>query len=185
VDAEKVSRRAVRTLEKGDEQSLLAEALTTHGISLARLGHPEQAHSALERAIDRAQKAGDLEGAGNTVLAMIEERGCYLSIDDLYATVTCAKMLLEKTRDMPSVWRLANCVCSVLSLIHSSGWFPASVDWTNFSLEPEVLRYEAQFHQTGTQRVRWQSYSGDRTARPVWSPTLAVHSQQPAQRSAF
>jgi two-component system cell cycle response regulator DivK len=145
VDAEKISRRAVRTLEKGDEQSLLAEALTTHGISLARLGHPEQARSALERAIDRAQKAGDVEGAGNTALAMIEEMGSYLSIDDLYATVACAKMLLEKTRDMPSVRRLANCVCSVLSLIHSSGWFPASVDWTNFSIEPEVLRYEAHF----------------------------------------
>jgi CheY-like chemotaxis protein len=145
VDAEKVSRRAVRTLEKGDEQSLLAEALTTHGISLARLGHPEQARSALERAIDRAQKAGDTESAGNTALAMIEEMGSYLASDDLYATVACAKMLLEKSRDMPSVWRLANCVCSVLALIHSSGWFPASVDWTNFSIEPEVLRYEAHF----------------------------------------
>ncbi len=41
VDAEKVSRRAVRTLEKGDEHSLLAEALTTHGVALARLRHPE------------------------------------------------------------------------------------------------------------------------------------------------
>lgn len=40
VDAEKVSRRAVHTLEKGDELSLLAEALTTHGVALTRLSHP-------------------------------------------------------------------------------------------------------------------------------------------------
>jgi CheY-like chemotaxis protein len=143
VDAEKVSHRAVRTLEKGDEQSLLAEALTTLGISLASLQHPEQARSALERAIDVAQQAGDLEGAGNTALAMIEALGSYLSNDDLSATVARAKMLLEKTRDMASVQRLANCACSVLSHIHASARYPTSVDWTNFSLKDEMLRYEA------------------------------------------
>jgi CheY-like chemotaxis protein len=145
VDAEKVSRRAVRTLEKGGEQSLLAEALTTLGISLARLGHPEQARSALERAIDVAQQAGDVESAGNTALAMIEQLGSYLSNDDLSATVARAKVLLEKTRDMASVWRLANCACRVLSSLHANPGLPPSVDWTNFSLEPEVLRYEAHF----------------------------------------
>jgi len=145
VDAEKISRRAVRTLEKGDEQSLLAEALTTHGVALARLGHHEKARSALERAIDEAQQVGDVESAGNTALDMIEELGSYLSNDDLYATVECAKMLLEKTRDMASVWRLANCACRVLSLTHASGSYPACVNWAHFSLEPEVLRYEAHF----------------------------------------
>lgn len=143
VDAEKVSRRAVRTLEKGDEQSLLAEALTTLGISLARLGHPEQAHSALKRAIGGAQLAGDVETAGNTALAMIEELGPHLSNEDLFATMARAKTLLEKTRDMSTARRLANCACRVLSLIHASGWFPASVDWANFSVKDEVLRYEA------------------------------------------
>jgi len=145
VDAEKVARRAVRTLEKGDEQSLLAEALTTLGISLARLGHPERARSALERAIDVAQQAGDVEGAGNAALTMIEQLGAYRSQDDLAATVARAKMLLERTRDMATVWRLANCACNVLSSFHANPGFPPSVDWTNFSLEPEVLRYEAHF----------------------------------------
>jgi CheY-like chemotaxis protein len=145
VDAEKVSRRAVRTLEKGDEQSLLAEALTTLGVSLARLQHPEQARSAFQRAIDGAQQAGDVENAGNTALTMIEVLGSYLSSDDLCLTVTCAKMLLEKTRDMATISRLANCTCRVLSLIDISGKYPASVDWANFSLEREVLRYEAHF----------------------------------------
>jgi CheY-like chemotaxis protein len=145
VDAEKTSRRAVRTLEKGDEQSLLAEALTTHGVSLARLQHPEQARSAFRRAIDGAQQAGDLESAGNTALTMIEELGSYLSSDDLSATLSFAKILLEKTSEIATISRLANCACSVLSLIDVSGKYPASVDWPNFSLEREVLRYEAHF----------------------------------------
>src|SRR5438552_7253508 len=38
-DAERFARSAVQTLEKGDEQALLAEALTTQGIALARLGN--------------------------------------------------------------------------------------------------------------------------------------------------
>jgi CheY-like chemotaxis protein len=145
VDAEKVCRRAVRALEKGDEQSLLAEALTTLGVSLARLQHPEQARSVFQRAMDGAQQAGDVESAGNTALTMIEVLGSHLSSEDLSATVACAKMLLEKTRDRVTISRLANCACRVLSLIDVSGKYPASVDWTNFSLEPEVLRYEAHF----------------------------------------
>ena len=147
VDAEKVSRRAVCTLKKGDEQSLLAEALTTLGISLVRLQHPEQARSAFERAIEGAQQAGDLESAGRTALTMIEQLGSHLSNDDLSATVARAKMLLEKTQDMASVSRLANCACSALSLIHVSARYPASVDWANFSIKDELLRYEAHFIQ--------------------------------------
>src|SRR2546425_515121 len=37
-EAERVARNAVRTLEKGDEQAVLAEALTSHGVSCARVG---------------------------------------------------------------------------------------------------------------------------------------------------
>jgi tetratricopeptide (TPR) repeat protein len=145
VDAAKVSRRAVRTLEKGDEQSLLAEALTTLGVSLARLRHPEQASSTLRRAIDVAQQAGDVESAGKAALTMIEQLGSYLSNDDLYATVERATMLLESTSDMASIWRLANCASRVLSRFHSTARFPASIDWTNFSLEHELHRQEAHY----------------------------------------
>src|SRR5205085_9583673 len=37
-EAERLVRSAVQTLEKGGEQALLAEALTTYGIALARTG---------------------------------------------------------------------------------------------------------------------------------------------------
>jgi len=42
VEAEKVIRSAVRTLEAGGEQALLAEVLTTQGTVLARLGQHHQ-----------------------------------------------------------------------------------------------------------------------------------------------
>ncbi|HLL72609.1 MAG TPA: hypothetical protein VK363_14290, partial [Pyrinomonadaceae bacterium] len=46
-EAEKLVRLAVRVLERGGEQSLLAEALTTHGIALARMGRPQNAYEVL------------------------------------------------------------------------------------------------------------------------------------------
>src|ERR1043166_1147418 len=42
-EAERIVRAAVQVLERGGEQSLLAEALTTHGITLARMGDHERA----------------------------------------------------------------------------------------------------------------------------------------------
>jgi CheY-like chemotaxis protein len=145
VEAEKTARRAVRTLEKGDEQSLLAEALTTHGVSLVRLDHHEQAHSVLERAVAVAEQAGDPESAGLGALVMIEELATYLSNDDLNATVERARELLKNTQDMSTLRRLAACACRALSLIYPSPRFPASVDWTNFSFSDAVLCYEAHF----------------------------------------
>jgi len=60
--AEKIAKLAVRMLEKGGEQSLLAEALTTHGVALARLvENKKQARGVFERAIANAEQAGDLE----------------------------------------------------------------------------------------------------------------------------
>jgi tetratricopeptide (TPR) repeat protein len=144
VDAEKVSRRAVRTLEKGDEQSLLAEALTTHGVALTRLSHPGKAHSILERAIDVAQQAGDLQGAGLAALTIIEQLGEHLSNDELCATVAQAETFLEETSDMPTLKRLSTSACSAVSRLHM---FPTRPDWSRFALKDAMHRYEAHFIQ--------------------------------------
>src|SRR2546423_15071586 len=52
--AERVARSAVRILEKGDEHALLAEALTTHGRALARLGRYNESRLTFQRAIEVA-----------------------------------------------------------------------------------------------------------------------------------
>ena len=50
-EAEAVAARSVRVLEEGDELSLLAEALTTHGRALAKLGNAQLAHSKFSEAL--------------------------------------------------------------------------------------------------------------------------------------
>lgn len=79
VDAEAAARHAVRTFEKSGHQTFLAEALTTHGIALARLGKTERAQFTIQRAIEVAHESGSLNHAGIAALTLIEE------IDDLSA----------------------------------------------------------------------------------------------------
>jgi tetratricopeptide (TPR) repeat protein len=74
-DAERAARTAVYTLDQGGQQSILAEALITHGTALARLGHYEQARATLQRAIELAEQSGALNRAGEATLAMVEELG--------------------------------------------------------------------------------------------------------------
>jgi tetratricopeptide (TPR) repeat protein len=72
-EAERFAAAAVRALEKGGEQSILAEALTSYGIALARLGDHTRAHIALQRAVTVAEEAGASAIAGRAALTVIEE----------------------------------------------------------------------------------------------------------------
>jgi tetratricopeptide (TPR) repeat protein len=142
VDAERAARRAIHTLEKGDEQSLLAEALTTHGIALARLRHPDKARLSFQRAIEVAQAAGDLQGAGQAALTLIEQLVDHLSHQELCATVECAETLLKENRDMLTLKRLCKCACGALARIYA---FQMRPDWSTFSLKEALHRYEAHY----------------------------------------
>jgi tetratricopeptide (TPR) repeat protein len=73
-EAERVARAAVCVLEKGDRQSLLAEALTTHGIALARLGYYEQARFTLQHAIELAQQSGVAYDTAEAELKKVDEQ---------------------------------------------------------------------------------------------------------------
>jgi tetratricopeptide (TPR) repeat protein len=72
-EAESVIRGAVRVLERSGQQCLLAEALTTYGIALARLGKKEQAQFTFQRAMEVAHQVGALNKAGLAALTLIEE----------------------------------------------------------------------------------------------------------------
>jgi len=113
-DAEKVVRAAVRTLEKGDEQSLLAEALTTQGVALARLGLFEDARLTLGRAGEVAERAGDVEGAGVAAVTMIEELAGQLTAEEAAQFYTRADQLLEKSQQQETLARLRACARRVL-----------------------------------------------------------------------
>lgn len=72
-EADSVSRGAAQALEKSGHQCLLADALTTHGIALARLKKYERAQFTFQRAIEVAHQVGALNKAGLAALTMIEE----------------------------------------------------------------------------------------------------------------
>lgn len=78
-EAEKAARSSVRTLEKSDRPSLLAEALKRHGMALARLGHYSSALNAFRRAIDLSQ-------AADIALTAFQELGDRLAIRDEITT---------------------------------------------------------------------------------------------------
>ena len=143
--AAKVSGCAVRSLEQGGEQSLLAEALITQGTALARLTDTGGAEAILQRASQIAEEAGDSESAGVAALVMIEELGACLSNDKLTVAIERAGKLLGNTQEISSLRRLMNCACSVISVIHANPGLPPSVNWANFSLEREIHRTEEHF----------------------------------------
>ena len=92
-EAEQVVSAAVQTLENGGQQGLLAEALTTWGTALARLGKRGEARKILQRAFEVAEQAGDLEGAGVAELATLEELGEHLTSVELRAVYELADHL--------------------------------------------------------------------------------------------
>lgn len=139
-EAEKFSRSAVHALGEDDQQALFAEALTTHGIALARLGHHERARIILQNAVEVAQKAGDSEDAGLAALTIIEELGEHLNIDDLSATFQRAIDLLAASRNTGTHIRLSACAARALSL---AGLLPSPM-WENFSLKEALRRYEGR-----------------------------------------
>jgi CheY-like chemotaxis protein len=138
-EAEKLSRCAVQTLEASGQQSLLAEALTTHGVILARLGQHQRALSILQRAVEVAQNVDDCESAGQAALTIIEELGERLAPDDLSETFEHASDLLAASKHQGNKDRLLSCARRVLFLI---GIFPSPSSWKNFSLKDALRRYE-------------------------------------------
>lgn len=128
-EAEKVVRGAVRTLERGDELSLLAEALTTHGVALARLGQYEEARAALGRALEVAERAGDKESAGVAAITVIEELRAQLAVDELQAMYEHADSLLGESQNVETLRRLRSCARLVVDAGRVRG---AQFDATNF-----------------------------------------------------
>jgi two-component system response regulator PilR (NtrC family) len=105
-EAERIALVSVHTLEKGGEQALLAESLTTYGIALARLNRHEQARSTLQRAIEVAHTAGDNERAGLAALTLIEELSEQLTRDELRVIYRRADDLLSKSQHPETPARL-------------------------------------------------------------------------------
>src|SRR5207302_6471154 len=128
-------------LERGDSQSLLAEALSTQGVALARLGNYRRAKTTLDRAIEVAETVGDLEGAGRAKLCIIEELEATLPARELVATYRSAIELLKNSQDPSTGKRLLMCADKLLgnvARLDLSDHDLHTSKWEGFSLKEHV-----------------------------------------------
>jgi CheY-like chemotaxis protein/tetratricopeptide (TPR) repeat protein len=149
IEAERVVRSSVKTLEKGGQQSVLAEALTTHGIALARLGRDRRSRTTLQRAKEIAETSGDLEGAGRAQLSIIEELGDRVPVRELAAIYQSAADLLKLSQDPSTTERLASCARKVIDAFETltaslNSGDPGEIesDWEGFSFKERILECE-------------------------------------------
>jgi len=154
-DAERSARWAVEALKEGSEIAILAEAQTTLGVALARLERTEEARRMFESAINAAQVAGDLEGAGKAALSFIEELGTLLPLPDLCATYEHAEQLLADTISKETVSRISSCARRIIRITYrSSSDIPTTGsasegggfmdDESSLPLPEAIHRYEAK-----------------------------------------
>src|ERR1041384_134303 len=147
-DAERVASHAVKALRQGGEQTVLAEALTTHGKALARLHQTQIARDSLDQALEIAQNAGNPDRGGIAAVTAIEELSSDLPLDALENYYRTAETLLSHSQNPSIRTRLGECARRVLSaaLTKFEEATPATTDAVEltpgFSLDSEVLRYE-------------------------------------------
>src|SRR5438132_9073789 len=137
-EGERLARYAVRGLEKGDEQAVLAEALTTHGVAHARLGDYPSAKRLLERAIEVAETTGDPEGAGRAKLSIIEELSGQTPAPQLVSIYQSAAELLKQSQDPSTSKRLIACAQKVIEGLRTrefQAYEAKDLSWTSFKRE--------------------------------------------------
>ncbi len=145
LDAERIIRQSIRTLERGGEQAVLAEALTTYGVVLARLGRHARSRELFDRAMQVAETTGDLEGAGRAKLSIIEELTAQTSSVELAKDYEMAADLLKDSEDPATTKRLIGCALKVIETLAPSEKVEPEVQdasWQGFSFKKEVLKIE-------------------------------------------
>jgi signal transduction histidine kinase/ActR/RegA family two-component response regulator len=108
--AQRAVCRAVETMETTGEEALLAEALTTHGLVLCKLGRRHEAKPILLRARRVAERCGDYEGAGRPLLILIEEMCEQLGEEERQDVGAQASQLLANSQQASTAERLENCL---------------------------------------------------------------------------
>jgi tetratricopeptide (TPR) repeat protein len=115
-EAEAVARRAVSALEKGGHYCMMAEALITRGIALARSRRTERAHFIFQQAIETALRVDALNIAGLATLTMIEEID-HLSPATLQAAYQQAREWLSTSQSQEVKLRLADAAGKVTASV--------------------------------------------------------------------
>jgi tetratricopeptide (TPR) repeat protein len=116
--AENVINRAIEALQRGDEDVLLAEVLTTKGVVCSRLGRYAEAKRNFDLASGLAARRGDLEGAGRALLIMVEEMGGHLTSEDRNDLASRLRHFLSGSKQQSILDRLGCCLKVIDSTLH-------------------------------------------------------------------
>ena len=117
-EAERIARRAVSVLKKSRHFCLMAEALTTQGVALARLGRTDHARFTFQQAIQVAHQVNALNTAGIAALTLIEEVQ-HLAPEIMQAAYRQAREWLAHSQSPDTKLRLADVTDKVLASIHT------------------------------------------------------------------
>jgi TolB-like protein len=115
-EAEKVIERAVQVMERGDEDALLAEALTTQGMIYSRLKRASDAKRILGDAHRLAWRCGNVEGAGRPLLILLEEMWNVLEKEELDNVSKKLELLLSASQQSSVRERVRRCLNIIADL---------------------------------------------------------------------
>ncbi|PYS67988.1 MAG: hypothetical protein DMF69_21500, partial [Acidobacteria bacterium] len=119
----------------------MVEALTTHGIALARLGSYSTARAELNRAIEVGENCGDLEGAGRAKLSIIEELSGQTSVSEMASIYKSAWEILKDSQDPSAMQRLLASAATFVETFQSAedpGKNLKPESWEGFSFKNAV-----------------------------------------------
>lgn len=146
VEAERIIRAAVRVLERGEQQAILAEAIATQAVALARLGNDVRARTLFDRGVEIATIAGDKEGAARVKLSLIEEMGEKIPAKDLITEYRAAVSSLKDSQDASSIKRLLVCGERLFESLErlEREQHEYTEEWAGFSLKKHVKKAESK-----------------------------------------
>jgi tetratricopeptide (TPR) repeat protein len=140
-DADRTLAGVLKTLERGDESALLADALTVQGVVWARLRVYGSSLNILRRAAELAEGVGAHASAGQAMLALIEEHGATwrLPPDEVYEAYMRADRLLKDTQESEDAERLRACARVVMNRLTTVQFRDK-----NFTLPGAVHQFESK-----------------------------------------
>jgi tetratricopeptide (TPR) repeat protein len=153
-DADQAATAAVAILEHGDEQGLLAEALTTHGIALAQLGQYQTALQTFSKATQTAEAAGDQMNSARTRLLMLEHLKTHLSLGQLFNLYLEADERIGRVADAEMIEHLR--VASRLAIEAAQRALVSSEIVMSGSLKEDVRRYEGELIKRALEKSEGQ-----------------------------
>jgi DNA-binding winged helix-turn-helix (wHTH) protein len=111
--AEQTIVPSIENLETGGHEWLLAEGLRIHARALCKMGRTREAKRVLHRAQQVSERCGDLEGAGDALLMLIEEMCDQLDDDERGEVATRLNQLLSDSQKESTIVRLRMCLAMI------------------------------------------------------------------------